>query len=343
MIHLLTLLLIILTVSLEKNYISWNRQNFINFKPNYFNKKIKNNLHTIWIYNSFRNNSPLIQICIDLIFRYNKKKFNIQLINDQNINYYIPNLYSNIDKISYYLKIQYIKYYLLYNYGGIWIEPDTLLFKNLNIICEKLIYYDFITFGCNYNNLSFINDSVIAFNKKSITAKSILEILQKHITNFNHTSFNINNNIQLLLKKSNKSYHFDSSYDGSIDYRNKPIRIDNFISHNYTLLSNQKNLIFINLNINRKSFPNKYKWLLKLNKNQLIESNMWISKLIRYSLNISQKYYTDYYHKYDESMRRHKINLVPDNYYEYRYNIYNSNITPYSSYLLIDKESIRNT
>ena len=156
-------------------------------------------------------------------------------------------------------------------------------------------------------------------------------------------SFNFHNNIKLLLKYSKNNYNFDQSYDGSFDYKNNTITIDNLVSNNYTLLKNTKNILFLNLNINSIEKSIKYKWLLNLSEKQLLNSNMWISKLLSYTLKLKQVVYADYDTDIDEKIGTKQIDLYPNDIFDFNDNIKNSNILPYSSYLLIDKEPIRNS
>ena len=99
----------------------------------------------------------------------------------------------------------------------------------------------------------------------------------------------------------------------------------------------------MNLNIDKIKDSIKYKWLLRLNKNQLLNSNMWISKLFRHALNLKQKVYAEYDYKYDVNLGIKDINLFPENEKEFIDTIKDSNISPYCPYSLISKQPIRNT
>ena len=377
--YLITLLLLIITLclDLDKKYIeNFYQNNFANcFNMYSLNEKLPfkiikpqnkthyeitnkskcidehfTNLPYMWIYidtlvssrhwDSFysrrviKYNYPIIDICIRLITTYNKNLFNIVILSNNNINNYIKNYCIHNDK---FINKQYIKYYLLYHYGGLWIEPDTIPFKNFKIIIDKLDKYDSITFGDKS-----INDNIIAFKKNNNITKNILNyIIQQKNTVI--PSFNFHNNIKLLLKYSKNNYNFDQSYDGSFDYKNNTITIDNLVSNNYTLLKNTKNILFLNLNINSIEKSIKYKWLLNLSEKQLLNSNMWISKLLSYTLKLKQVVYAEYDTDIDEKIGTKKIDLYPNDIFDFVENVKNSNILPYSPYLLIDKEPIRNS
>jgi len=377
--NLIIILLLIITISLDvdKKYIeNFNLNNFTNcfnmyslnhkfpFKiikqqkqTNYhsnYNNKSKcidehfTSLPYMWIYidsqlssrhwDSFyskkvlQNNYSIIDICIKLITLYNKNLFNIVILYNDNINNYIKNYSIYPDK---FINKQYIKYYLLYHYGGLWIEPDTIPFKNFKIIIDKLSEYDSITFGNKY-----INDNIIGFKKNNNITKNILNYINKQ-KNIIISSFYIHNNIKLLLNCSQNNFNFDHSYDASIDYQNNIITIDNLVSNNYTLFKNTKNILFLNLNINLIEKSIKYKWFLNLSQKELLNSNMWISKLLAYSFKLKQKIYAESQPIIEKKTK--EINVFPNDIYDLYDNIRNSNILPYSPYLLIHKESIRNT
>ena len=68
---------------------------------------------------------------------------------------------------------------------------------------------------------------------------------------------------------------------------------------------------------------------------------MWISKLLAYSFKLKQKIYAESQPIIEKKTK--EINVFPNDIYDLYDNIRNSNILPYSPYLLIHKESIRNT
>lgn len=289
---------------------------------------------------SIQPTNSIINLCTKLITNYNKNIFDVIIINNENITKYINNKNLKLFYDNKQLKKIYIKYYLLYNYGGLWLEPDTIPFKKFTIISNKLKNYDLITFG--YYNSSSVDDKIIGFKKHNKTNKEILKLIHNEINNLN-PDFYYYGNIKSLLTQEKNRYHFDTSFDGSNDYKDNVITVENLVSHNYTLFKNQYNLLFINLNIDKIEKSINFKWLLRLSEEQLLQSNMWISKLFNYSNRSRQKIYSNNYNKYDIDIGMNKMNLYPDTKSELKNNIKNSNILPYSHYIIVDKEPIRNT
>ena len=287
---------------------------------------------------SIQSTYSIINLCTKLITNYNKNIFNIIIINNQNITKYINNKNLQLFYNNKELKKIYIKYYLLYHYGGLWLEPDTIPFKKFTIISNKLKEYDLITFGYSTS----VDDRIIAFKKHNKTNKEILKYIFKEINNLN-SNFYYHDNIKLLINQEENKYHFDTSFNGSSDYKDNVITVENLVSHNYTLFKNQYNLLFINLNIDKIEKSINFKWLLRLSEKQLLQSNMWISKLFNYSYGLRQKIYSSYHNKYDINIGLNEMNLYPDTESELKNNIKNSNILPYSHYIIVDKEPVRNT
>ena len=295
------------------------------------------------------------RLCIKSIVDKNKEIANIQILNEQNLKVFIKECpFSwNDNRVSNICKREYFKYYLLYNYGGLWITPDTLSFNNFTNIFNKLEEVDLITFGCNDNEIlcnSEVNNNhhILAANKYNKIIKETLNIITKeckhYLTNFNFNDMSntiLNENIN-KYKESETIFNFNNQFDGSRDYNGKLITPDNLISTNYTLFLNSKKVIFMKLHTNKMKRNLKYNWLLRLNENQLLESNMWISKLFRFTFNKEQKYYTNYSKYYDNDVLS-SYNLQPKTINETLKNIENSNLSTIGTYQLISKESTRNS
>ena len=103
------------------------------------------------------------------------------------------------------------------------------------------------------------------------------------------------------------------------------------MSQNITLFRNPQQVHFLHLNITNLEKENANNWILKLSENDLLETNMWITKLFRLSFNLKDKYFnTDVYK-----------NIVYKNSYDLDSDVIKTskNITShYSPFLLVTKE-----
>lgn len=113
--------------------------------------KIENGTPVIWLYWENRNNKEtpiIIKYCHDTIGRNNYKDFIIIKTTPQNISYYLPDLnkdYLLFEKIAH--KADYLRFNLLYHYGGIWLDSDFIAFKSLKPILNKIDEFGFVYTG----------------------------------------------------------------------------------------------------------------------------------------------------------------------------------------------------
>lgn len=291
-------LLIIISLFIETEFLNTNnlkslKEKFTNislpsysiFKVESFSDKIMTNKQPIWIYIETTNNSrfwksfqsrksiqPLEsykQLCLETI---EKNASNVNLINNNNIHEYITNFPFdwNDNRFSNQFKNEYLKYYLLYNYGGIWLKPETILCKNIYNITKKLNEYEILTYN---------NNCILGSHKNSKNIKLILDklsvICQNHISSYHFSS--IIPSIIQNIKKNKNCYSIDNKLTGFTDYTNNKITFKNFISDNNTKLSDD--IIFVELPDLEKYIT--YKWFSRLSKKQILESKLWFNYLIK--------------------------------------------------------------
>jgi hypothetical protein len=315
----------------DKKTIKSNFSNFIN-KPIiwiYINTETRSS--KIW--DSFYSRrtiediSALSNLCLRSILNKNNELAKINIVTDETLSLYIPNVPWCDERIDKTIRLNYIKYSLLYNYGGLWITTDTLCFNNFNTILNKLNHHNLVLIKNKDNS---IDETVIACNKHNPTIKTILETIQKKI--LNHNSY-FHNQIELLINKLytlENTHIFTNNINGKYDYNNKVISTSNYVSTNLTLFRNPEMVDFINLQESKLSKEIKNNWLLRMSETQILETNMWVSKLLRFSLNLEQRFFDEtnydlFPNKTEVIDVSKKINL------------------PYSPYLIITKESSRNT
>ncbi len=116
---------------------------FINSKERSFNDFNK----TIWMYWDGTTIPLLVQKCIDRIKLMNGG-FEIILLNDKNINEYLPDLKFEVLDIPIANKTDVMRLELLYKYGGIWMDATIIVFENLDWVFSVLeqSVYDCIAF-----------------------------------------------------------------------------------------------------------------------------------------------------------------------------------------------------
>ena len=230
-----------------------------------------------------------IQLCLQTLFKFNKN-MNIYLLDDTTITSvfkkHCPFQWTDT-RINKQLKLDYLKFYLLYNYGGIWIHPETIIFKNLSVVTDKLLTHSLITVGCNPDEEDYNNFIILGGSKHSKICEIILQkisiLLKKYINNY---TFNTNyiNSILKSTKLKYFKYHFSQEYNGTIDINDKPIIYENLLSESSTYFKNIDKIILLKINKKAISKHHHYNWFNRLNKKQILDSDLWISKLFNYIL-----------------------------------------------------------
>lgn len=252
----------------------------------------------IWLYWENKPNTPkpeYINLCYETIQYHCNKDFEIILLNETTIYDYLPNLRKDINKLLIAQKTDYIRVALLHKYGGIWIDSDTIVMKNLIPIINKINKgYDYVGFGCSdkycFNGYGKPSNGVMCSKPNGILMKNVLQELDGMLDNndkfkyFDLGKFTIWNTIKKL--DNYDYYHYNASYDGSRDIYGGWINVDNHISTTPTTLLNEHNVMFVFLENNKFMGKNpKYNFFSKLSSDDIMNGDYWICDLFRKSLN----------------------------------------------------------
>ena len=149
--------------------------------------KLNENKPIIWMYWQNKKGSTVpdcITLCWKTIIANNKNDFQIKILNEQNVNDYLPNLnknYLRYKEIAH--KADYIRFCLLYEYGGIWLDSDTIIFRSLKEIMEKVDEYGFVCTGYKKDATKKEYFTIINF-LASKPKNTICLMIKEHIENF---------------------------------------------------------------------------------------------------------------------------------------------------------------
>jgi hypothetical protein len=273
-------------------------------------KKIKvresfksDNINNIWMYweNKPGKTKPnFLKLCFDTVKLHCKKNFKIHLLNDKNIHKYLPELRSDLDdKLSIQQKTDYLRIKLLYKYGGIWLDSDTIVMKDLSEIISKLDKYDFVGFGCHFRDCSNGGypkpaNWVMASRKNGKLTELCIDGANRILNNSSNLQIKksyfkigrelIWNNIDYLLNNDKiwSYYHYPSK---CLERDSNGRKLRNHIS-----LSNEDidqrcydKHLFIPIYNTAPGFPD---WFINMSKKEILSDNMLISKTFRKSLGI---------------------------------------------------------
>jgi hypothetical protein len=275
---------------------------YIFYSYNGINNDINNKIYTkkiVWTYWDIIEPATEIPSYIMLCFDTFKKhlttdnNYELHILNKDNIKLYLPDL-PNLDFLKIAQKTDYIRICLLYKYGGLWLDADTIILKDLSIIFDKLNDYDFVGFGCTgykcINGYPKPSNWALASRKHSILMKHCMDKLNFIINNYDlntldyhtmgkHVIWNSINELQTSINY--KYYHFSAEYDGTRDKELKWIHTDNHIALHNTEFINEPLLLFVFLENSKLS---KIKEISNINKNDLLYGKYFLSHLFKKSL-----------------------------------------------------------
>jgi len=221
-------------------------------------------------------------------------KYNFVILTPETIHNYLPNLNFDFSNLLIAQKVDYYRIALLYKFGGIWMDADTIVLKDLDEIFQKLDEgYDYAGFGCSlnvcFNGKGIPSNGVLASRKDSKLMERCLNkldnMLKTNDKNKKYDYFDFGKKIiweSMEELKPYDYYHFPSEYDGTRDNKGIWVHSPNFLSEKPTTLINEDKALFIMLA--NSEFVNHHKWFLELNKEQILNGKWWISYLFRKGL-----------------------------------------------------------
>jgi len=250
-----------------------------------------------------------IQLCIETI-KKNGILFNIVILDNNSVLNYLPDLRTDINKLPIALKSDYIRIYLLYKYGGMWLDADTVMITNMHEVVDLLKKdEDFIGFGCTGYKCTYgygrPSNQAMAAKKNSILMKKCLEHLNKKLDNhfsssseetkkdFNYFDLGkliIWDEFDKLKKEQNYKYHHFPSYvDGSRDKDGLWIAKETVIEKDIKLLDENKLMLLFLVNSAFCGKEEKYNFFCKKTKQEILDGDKFISKMFRKALGIGEK------------------------------------------------------
>lgn len=274
------------------------------------NNKI-NNKPILWIHIDYninsrkwesfgsRNNNNLNQdylyLTIRSIIKQCSNYFNIILINDDSFKLLLENWNIDLNSLSdpqktYFRKLALIK--ILYNYGGLLIEPSFIMLKSLDKIYKKVLNTKKICVG------EFENKSFNSHNMKTMPSLNFIGCVKhcekmKEFDNYLAILFsndytdeiNIEDQINKWLlneTQNNNINYIDGKYIGTKDNKNNIFQLDALLGTSKLDLNEKAYCLYIPRNDLLKR--NNYNYFAYLNNEEVLEANLNISKYLLLAL-----------------------------------------------------------
>lgn len=297
-------ILILVLIKIYNNYlIRKNKEYFDITKPS------SKYIFTYWENKNGRTKPySHINLCFETMKKHlgNNPKYNFIILNEKTIKDYLPNLRNDMDSLLIAQKVDYYRVALLNKYGGIWLDADTIIMRDLGEIFDKLDEgYDFIGFGCTgdicFNGYPDPSNGVMASKQNGILINCVQKKLDELLNDKNKNStkdskkkidyFEFGKKIiwhcldnLLNTNYAIKYYHFTSEYDGSRDIYGKWIHTPEHFSINETKFLNEKKVMFVFLANYEIMNYSENKWIINLSNDEILSGPWFISKLFRKSL-----------------------------------------------------------
>lgn len=142
----------------------------------------------IWLYWENKEESQIpdvIRLCWKTIINHNKQDFRIKILTEDDILTYLPNIDKKFDfHEQNAFRADYIRFNLLYVYGGVCLDNDLILFRSLQEIKEKINNYGFVCCGSmNERDNNFPVNCFFASNPRNSVCLYILQKIELFINN----------------------------------------------------------------------------------------------------------------------------------------------------------------
>lgn len=241
-----------------------------------------------------------LDLCIKTVYKHCSKDFNIKLLNEKTINRYLPNLRPDLHrKLGLNQRTDYYRVMLLYKYGGVWLDVDTIVIKSLKPMMKKLKTYDYIGFGCHgekkciKTKWGFPNPANwVMIARKGSKLMQLTKLYQDKIldnlgTNHSKNYFELGRNVLwkaiAYLRKTDpnwKYYHYPSN---CLERNSKGIKLINELSLSDLPIDPvcKDKYIFVPIYNTAPGFP---QWFKDMSETEILKGKMLISKFFRLSL-----------------------------------------------------------
>ena len=184
----------------------------------------------VWLYweNKYGYTPAYIELCYKTVLVKCSDSFEIVRLNEKTVYDYLPELITykkDIDKLIIAQKVDIYRVALLYKYGGLYIDSDTIVLRNPIEIIDKLKDNDYVGFGCTGDICTIgygkPSNGIMASRQYSILMKNVLNKLLKKIKEkdsfdyFDLGKYVIWDSISDL--PNYKYYHYPNKFDGTRD------------------------------------------------------------------------------------------------------------------------------
>lgn len=283
----------------------------------------------LWVYweNINRTSMPAhIALCRKTLLKHCKDSFNIVELDDKNIYNYLPDLKKlekelGLDRLKIAQKVDFYRIYLLQQHGGLYIDSDMVVMRDMREVTDKLVDHDYVGFGefyidqGPYNSYGAPQNWAMASRKHGILVTRMLnrciKILSK-TKSFNDQQFEayfqtktielkaaneneiewhtlgknlIRDTLASLLKEGYKYYHYSNEVDGTRDAHGHIIKTAQKFTNQPIVYKDIKKLLFIF--ISNAHICAKMKYRLTMTEEEFLKEDTNFAKYVKISLGLA--------------------------------------------------------
>lgn len=221
----------------------------------------------------FQKLPPIFNTCLETITKHNKDQWNIIVLRPDSVLSYIdfPNLHTYPSSID---KTEFIKWSILQKYGGLWVPYHTIAINGFNPKMIKDFYYNSTA-------------EIVGCSKDNMIANKLKETAKTNMCRYKNSSDFTEVYRKFILENNPPS---NSNMDGHMDFNQKTLSSDMLFSQNMTILADVESVDFMILPLKEIESSHKYNVYLRLSKEQLLASNLWVGSLLRTGLRLPDIY-----------------------------------------------------
>lgn len=231
----------------------------------------------------------IVDLCLDSIKKHtNPSKFNLKILNMNDVYTLLPEYVCYLKECkNSYILTNFVKYAILKKFGGIWIPSDTLLLKGLEYN-NKLLREAVVTYGRNNTNFidnQGLDDTIIAASVNNPLINSMISYFKSNLNTFQNSVY-FKKAINKHFNKIIKSYvnHVHSKQLVERTAAGRFITLDDLFTTNYTSIDGFFSKGMLNINVSHIEEFHKHNYVLKMSREELLDSNLFLSYLLKKAL-----------------------------------------------------------
>lgn len=249
----------------------------------------------IWLYweNKEGQKTPdYIRLCWKTIIIHNQADFRVKILTDYDIVRYLRELnlnYLYLSEIAH--RADYLRFWLLYKYGGVWLDSDFVSFRTLRPVKQKIEEHGFVCMGYTKKNLVFPIISFLGSQRGNQVCKKVIAEIDRRLSEVKKRRVqpkwdDIGGNVlaRLIGRGTPGNYMYDSSYFNPYAVQFEPVdELAMYSIKKYTKSLLQNNMFAFGQNLANSILPPDIK---SKPEDELILSNSFLGDMLRFGLSV---------------------------------------------------------